>query len=365
MCPRAYTTKARAIVQNDPDRSGSQKAAEAEVEDVKQELGPFVVAAETTRMAMIFTDAKKDDEPIIFANDAFLSLTGFTRNNILGETFQSLLAPDCDGHALKLLKSAFEGGSDGDPELCLKRQDGSNIPASVFVSPVRDERGDINQNFVSFVDLTKHRQEQEHLRFLLDELNHRTQNALATVMAIIGQTLRGMADDKVITKLEKRVLALSKANSLLGAENWDRVGIRDVLDRILAPFGLKNGHDSRFALRGDNIRLRPKAALTFAMVFHELATNAMQHGALSGPEPGLVEIDWSVSTAREGEFSLCWRETGGPSVALSQHKGFGSRLIERGLAQELNGSVKLTFDPSGLVCEIKMPAPQDNVQAPS
>lgn len=140
------------------------------MEGFKQELGPFVVAAETTRMAMIFTDAKKDDEPIIFANDAFLSLTGFTRNKVLGETFQFLLAPNCDGGDLDLLKAAFEGGSDGDPELCLKRHDGSIIPTTVFVSPVRDERGDINQNFVSFVDLTKHRQEQQHLRFLLDEL---------------------------------------------------------------------------------------------------------------------------------------------------------------------------------------------------
>lgn len=313
---------------------------------------------------MIFTDAKKDDEPLIFANEAFLSLTGFNRTDILGQSFQSLLS-NCDARGLELLKAAFEGGSDGDPELCLKRHDGSIIPTSVFVSPVRDEHGDINQNFISFVDLTKYRQEQEHLRFLLDELNHRTQNSLATVMAIIGQTLRGVADDGVITKLEKRVLALSKANSLLGAENWDQVGIRDVLDRILAPFDLKNGHGSRFSLKGDNIRLKPKAALTFAMVFHELATNAVQHGALSKPDSGLVEIDWSVAKAGKGEFFLRWRETGGPLVVQSQHKGFGSRLIERGLAHELNGNVKLDFDPSGLVCEIKMPTSQDNAQAPS
>jgi len=352
-------------VQNDPDKSGSQKAAEDEVEGFKQELGPFVVAAETTRMAMVFTDAKKADEPIIFANDSFLSLTGFTRNNVLGETFKSFLAPNCDARALEQLEAAFKDASDGDPELCLKRQDGSIIPTSVFVSPVRDERGDLVQNFVSFVDLTKHRQEQAHLRFLLDELNHRTQNTLATVMAIIGQTLRGMADDDLIAKLEKRVLALSKANSLLGAENWDRVGVRDVLDRILAPFGLNNGQDSKFAIRGENVRLQPKVALTFAMVFHELATNAVQYGALSEPDAGLIEIEWSVEPAQGRELRLRWREVGGPSVGPPQHKGFGSRLIERGLAQELNGSVQLTYDPSGFVCEIKMPAPQESVQAPS
>lgn len=335
------------------------------MEGFKQELGPFVVAAETTRMAMLFTDAKKDNEPIIFANDSFLSLTGFTRNNVLGENFKSFLAPNCDARALEQLEAAFEGTSDGDPELGLKRHDGSIIPASVFVSPVRDERGDINQNFVSFVDLTKHRQEREHLRFLLDELNHRTQNTLATVLAIIGQTLRGMADDDVIAKLEKRVLALSKVNSLLGDENWDRVGLRDVLDRILELFGFNMGHTSRFALRGENVRLRPKAALTFAMVFHELATNAVQHGALSGPDAGLVEVEWHVEPSQGGQLLLRWRELGGPSVAAPRHKGFGSRLIERGLAQELNGSVQLSFDHSGLICEIKMPAPQGDAGMPS
>ncbi|MEX2696938.1 HWE histidine kinase domain-containing protein [Rhizobium mongolense] len=346
-------------MQNEPDRSGSQKAAEAEVEGFKQELGPFVVAAETTRMAMVFTDAKKDDQPIIFANDSFLSLTGFTRNNVLGETIRSFLAPNSDTHALEQLGSSFEGASDGDAELGLKRHDGSIIPTSVFVSPVRDERGEINQNFVSFVDLTKHRQEQEHLRFLLDELNHRTQNTLATVLAIIGQTLRGMADDDVIAKLEKRVLALSEVNSLLGDENWDRVGLRDVLDRILEPFRFNKGHNSRFALRGENVRLRPKAALTFAMVFHELATNAVQYGALSERDAGLVEVEWSVEPLQGGQLRLCWRESGGPPVAAPQYKGFGSRLIERGLAQELNGSVHLSFDHSGLICEIKMPAQGD------
>lgn len=364
-CPVPQKVKAQDTLPNDPDKSGSQKAAEAEVDDFKQELGPFVVAAETTRMAMVFTDAKKDDEPIIFANESFLSLTGYTRDAVLGKNFKSLLAPNCDAHALAQLEAAFEGASDSDPELCLKRNDGSIFPASIFISPVRDESGNIIQNFVSFVDQTKHRQDQEHLRFLLDELNHRTQNTLATVLAIIGQTLQGMADDDVIAKLEKRVVALSKANSLLGAENWDRVGLRDVLERILRPFGLNDGRTSRFAFRGDNIRLLPKAALTFAMVFHELATNAVQHGALSGADAGLVEIDWSVQPTQQGrQLHLRWREVGGALVTAPQHKGFGSRLIERGLAQDLNGSVQLSFEPAGLACDITMPLRQDSDQVP-
>lgn len=350
-------------MQDDPTISESQKAAVAEINNFKHELGPFVVAAETTRMAMIFTDAKKDDEPVIFANDSFLSMTGFTRDAVMGETFASLIAPNGDVSTIKQLEASFESSPDSDPELCLKRHDGTMIPASVFICPVRDHQGDILQNFISFVDLTKHRAEREHLNFLLDELNHRTQNTLATVMAIIGQTLRDMANDDVIEKLEKRVLALANANSLLGAENWDQVGLRDVLDRILEPFGLTKDHTSRFKLTGENVRLKPKTALTFAMVFHELASNAVQYGALLNADNGFVEVEWSIETAKVRELHLRWQEIGGPVVSEPQYKGFGSRLIERGLAQELNGSVQVTYESSGLICEIKMPASQENLRA--
>ena len=134
------------------------------------------------------------------------------------------MARGADAEAVAQIEAAFEGSSDGDPEIRYRRNDGSVFWASVFISPVRDESGDVVQHFASFVDLTKHRQEQERLRFLLDELNHRTQNTLATVLAIAGQTLRGMADEEVINVFEGRILALSKAHSLLGARELGRGG---------------------------------------------------------------------------------------------------------------------------------------------
>ena len=88
--------------------------------------------------------------------------------------------------------------------------------ATVFVSPVRDEDGDVVQHFASFMDITKHKKEEDRLRFLLDELNHRTQNTLATVLGIATQTLHGVADEEVVESFEARILALSKAHSLLG-----------------------------------------------------------------------------------------------------------------------------------------------------
>jgi PAS domain S-box-containing protein len=163
-----------AIMPNEEHKSGAQKAAEAEVESFRKDLGPFVVAAETTRMAMVFTDAKESGNPIIFANDSFLSLTGHDREGVLGRSFNFLMAPCADPEALAEIEAAFEGSSDSDPEIRYRRKDGSVFWASIYISPVRDEGGDVVQHFASFVDLTKHKQEKDRLRFLLDELNHRT-----------------------------------------------------------------------------------------------------------------------------------------------------------------------------------------------
>src|SRR5512141_3142393 len=228
--------------------------------------------------------------------------------------------------------------------------------AAVFISPIRNKSGDIVQYFASFVDVTKHMKEEEHLRYLLDELNHRTQNTLATVQAIAVQTLRGAADKEVVDAFEGRILALSKAHSLLGRKLWQSAGLRDVIDQILQPFGLNDRRVTRFSVKGNDVLLPPKAALTLAMVFHELATNAAKYGALSNAAAGKVDIAWHVEPTPQGDrMRLRWQESGGPPVKPPGHKGFGSRLIERGLAQDLDGEVHLDYAPAGLVCQITMP----------
>ena len=108
------------------------------------------------------------------------------------------------------VETAFEGTTDHGSEIRYRRKDGSVFWVSIYISPVRDEGGDVVQHFASFVDLTKHKQEKDRLRFLLDELNHRTQNTLATVQAIAVQTLRGVADTEVVDAFEGRNLALAE-----------------------------------------------------------------------------------------------------------------------------------------------------------
>ena len=341
---------------NQVNKSREQKVAEAEIAGFQHALGPFVVAAETTRMPMVFTDAKASDHPAIFVNDSFLSLSGYDREELIGRNFNFLMAQPGDPEALKKVEAAFKASSDTDPEIRFRRKDSSLFWATIFISPVRDESGDVVQHFISFVDTSKQKQEEDRLRDLLDELNHRTQNTLATVQAIAVQTLTGAVDKALVDVFEGRILALSKAHTLLGRENWHAVNLRDLIERILQPFGLNDLRVTRFSVDGDNVRLRPKPALTLAMVFHELATNAAKYGALSNDAVGHIDIAWKVEPTPKGKrMRLRWQESGGPPVALPNRKGFGSRLIKGGLAQDLDGEVRLDYDPTGVVCEIVMP----------
>ena len=343
---------------SEQNKSREQEDAESEVESFRKELGPFVVAAETTRMAMVFTDAKEANHPLIFANDSFLSLAGYDRDEVLGQSFDFLMERPADPEARLKVEAAFAGGSENEFEICFRRKDGGMFWTAVFISPILDKTGDLVQHFVSFVDLSRHKEEEDRLRFLLGELNHRTQNTLATVQAIAVQTLRRAANKEVVDAFEGRILALSKAHSLLGRKHWETVSLRDIIDQILQPFGLDDRRVIRFSVKGDDVRLQPKAALTLAMVFHELATNAAKHGALSNEAAGKIDIAWQAEpTAQSDRIRLRWQESGGPTVKPSGRRGFGSRLIERGLAQDLGGEVHLDYEPLGVVCQIIIPVP--------
>jgi PAS domain S-box-containing protein len=254
------------------NKSEEQKVAEAEVESFRQDLGPFVVAAETTRMPMVFTDAKEPGHPIIFANDAFLSLTGYERKEVLGHSFNFLMARGADPKALAQVEAAFEGSTDHGSEIRYRRKDGSTFWAAIFISPVRDESGEVVQHFASFVDLTRQKQEQAQSTMMIDELNHRVKNTLATVQSIVWEALRRGSDPKVIREsIESRLFALSRSHDLLSRENWEGAGLLDLVNETMEPFGVANGRTERFVITGKNIRLPPNVTLALGIAFHELA----------------------------------------------------------------------------------------------
>ncbi|MCA1660884.1 MAG: PAS domain-containing protein [Novosphingobium sp.] len=334
-----------------------QKAAEAEVEEFKEELGPFVVAADTTRMPMVFTDARPDN-PIIYANESFLKLTGYDRDEVLAQRFNFLLAEETDRNDLAEIAAAFAGKSD-DPEIRYRHKDGSEFCATIFVNPVKDADGKVVQHFVSLVDTTRHQRARENAALLIDELNHRVKNTLATVQSIVTQAVRSASDpESVRESIETRIVALSRSHDLLGREKWDGAGLHDLVREAMAPFRVTEGRAERFTIEGENIRLSPRATLALGIAFNELATNAVKYGAFSN-EAGTVSIKWTLEANSDGRWLyLHWREKGGPRVKPPMRKGFGSRVIEQGLPHELGGTVDLDYRPEGIVCTIEVPAPQ-------
>jgi two-component sensor histidine kinase len=148
--------------------------------------------------------------------------------------------------------------------------------------------------------------------------------------------------------------ALAATHNLLTRQNWGAVSIREVIDDTLRPF---RAGDHRFTIHGPPLPINAKLAVTLALALNELATNAAKYGALS-QAGGRVEIGWCVEAGEHGgRFRLVWRERGGPDVVPPLRRGFGTRMIERGLASELGGQVRIDFQPAGVVCTVDAPLP--------
>lgn len=201
--------------------------------------------------------------------------------------------------------------------------------------------------------LARNEEAQRHQRLLIDELNHRVKNTLAIIQSIATQTLRSSdIPPKAREAFMARLMALASAHDILTSEKWDGAELRDLLVEVLR---IHSGAQGRITLEGPAIRLRPQSAVAVAMATHELATNALKYGALSNDE-GFVEIHWVVEGQPGSEaLRLNWSERGGPLVAPPSEKGFGSRLLEQGIARELKGDAHLEFGPTGVVCTITAP----------
>ncbi len=193
-----------------------------------------------------------------------------------------------------------------------------------------------------------------HQQQLINELNHRVKNSLAIVQSMATQTLR--RDDIPLAAREAftaRLVAFAQAHDLLTKESWDGAELTSVLGEVSEVFA--NDQMARIVLNGPPTRLNPGQALALSMAVHELGTNAVKYGALSN-DTGHVEVEWAVAREPHGaRLKLRWKEVGGPAVEPPAKKGFGTRLIERGLAGDLNGEVTLAFERDGLLCLVDAP----------
>ncbi|WNH52781.1 HWE histidine kinase domain-containing protein [Stenotrophomonas oahuensis] len=221
-------------------------------------------------------------------------------------------------------------------------------------TPVIGPDGQVEAIAGSTRDVTERKRHEQHQQLLINELNHRVKNTLATVQSIARQTLRSAAGlEDANAKIEERLVALASAHDILTRENWHSADIRDLAQSTMDAYGTPG----QFQLAGDSCRLDPRRALALAMALHELGTNAAKYGALSSRE-GRVCLQWS-STDLDGDprIEVVWQEYGGPAVHEPAQRGFGSRLLERGLKHDLGGGVELAFAPDGVRCHLWMPQP--------
>jgi PAS domain S-box-containing protein len=222
----------------------------------------------------------------------------------------------------------------------------------------RDRNGEATEATAVYMDITERKWVEERQSLLLDELNHRVKNTLSTVQSIALQTRRGADSPEQFSQLfEGRIAALAGAHDLLTEASWEGASLADVIGRTLAPYALSaQDGAARIIFGGPLVRLSPNAAVTLNMAFHELATNAAKYGALSTAE-GRLEVCWTVDrTVDPPTVELFWSEHGGPPVEPPARRGFGTRLVEQGLARELDGEVELHYEPEGLQGKIRLPA---------
>ncbi|MBQ0820375.1 PAS domain S-box protein [Microvirga sp. HBU67558] len=315
------------------------------------------LAIDAGRMAVWEVETATDS---VTASPELKRLFGLPSDAVL--TTEELRAHYCPGERERLRAIAREAMARGDrhmeTELRITWPDGS-LHWLLLRAEMQDFKDGLPARTLGVaLDVTEMKRAEEHQQLLINELNHRVKNTLATVQSIASQSLRNAETaSEARDAVEGRLFALSRAHDVLTRENWDGAYLREVVQEAIAPFQA-DGH-GRFDLHGRDVRLPPRIALAVAMALQELGTNAVKYGALSD-STGSVAITWSLREQADGtRLELTWRETDGPRVVEPSRRGFGTRLIERSLAQELHGDVAITFAPTGVVCTIHAPLQED------
>jgi PAS domain S-box-containing protein len=333
------------------ERKHMVQALDRSQQDLSEQRERWNATYEHAAIGIVEVDA---EGRFLRINEAICSITGLSREELLGS---------------RLYARTYSGDRDVDEDLYRRqvagdigfyslekrfvRQDGRMIWISVRSSTVRDPGGHFLYGVRVVQDITDRKEAEERQKLLIDELNHRVKNTLATVQSLATQTARGTdSPEQFRDAFEGRLIALSQAHDQLTRRHWKSADLHDIIAGATTPY-LARSRD-QFLLEGEAITVTPRIALTLAMAMHELATNASKYGALSVPK-GRIDIRWHVQRSEPAILRIEWRERGGPPVAEPSRRGFGTRFIEGSVASELRGKAELAFDPEGLRCTMEIP----------
>jgi PAS domain S-box-containing protein len=322
-------------------------------EDLRESEGRFRTIFEQANDFLITTTL---DQRITQVNPAVLTALGYTEEEVVGRHVSDFMEPDQYEISRTAVEQKLAEGGTTRLTLNVRAKDGRELVWETNSRLTTDEQGNPTGLHAIGRDMTQAKRDEAHLRLLVDELNHRVKNTLAIVQGIVQQSFKSGVDTVTARRaFEGRLAALSETHNLLTREHWGPVSMAQIIGDAVTPHG---GDQGRFDLEGPDLPLAPKTAISLALAIHELSTNAVKYGALSQPE-GRVAISWSKGGTREApRLALTWTESGGPPVSVPAKRGFGTRMVERGLAAELGGTVTIEFAPAGLICRVDAPLPE-------
>ena len=306
------------------------------------------IAVERTRMPMVVSDPQLPDNPIVFANQAFLDQTGYTADEVIGRNCRFLQGPATDPAAIDAIRTAIATVQDLTIELLNYRQDGSTFWNRLLLSPITDDDGQLLYFFASQLDVTAERRARDlaaHEHILLREIDHRAKNALALVQGIVRLT---RPDDPrgYSRTVQGRVDALAQAHIMLSDAQWRAVPLDRLVTVAAAPFGA-----ARTSHAGPPVAIPAAHVQPLLLAFHELLANAAQHGALSTSE-GEAALKWHTE---DGSVVIELREHGGPPPGAPGKSGYGLTMVDAVVRRQLQGSVERRWTPRGLNTRVAFP----------
>ncbi|MEP0324780.1 sensor histidine kinase [Bauldia litoralis] len=289
----------------------------------------------------------------ISGSEAFWEMWGLSpREKAPLAMFEAMVVPE-DQHLRSNARNRADGTASPSAEYRIRRGDTGEIRwLARHIDFTRSITGTPTRMFGVIQDITERKQAEARQEMLTHELEHRIKNILATVSAIASKTLRNTDLDSAREALAERLRALANAHDILTFRKWTEASVAEVVESTLSVFAKQT------TVTGPSVSLDPKKALSLALAVNELATNAQKYGALS-VEDGRVEVLWRIDDEAAGgpQFTWSWREIGGPEVSPPTRQGFGTFLIERVLAADFGGSVRIEYAPDGVECVLTAPPP--------
>jgi PAS domain S-box-containing protein len=329
----------------------------AEAEELRQRLAAIVESSEDAIIS-------KDLSGIITSwNRGAERLYGYAADEVIGQPITIVIPPERGDEEPAILSRIRNGERIDHYETVRRHKDGSFIDISLCVSPIRAPNGQIVGASKIARSIAERKRAEEQQKLLLREMNHRIKNLFAVSNGLVSLSARSATSvDEFASTIRNRLAALSRAHALTLSSMDDpqqrsHTTVSALVGTILLPFDGEADSACRVVFRGEDVELAGDVVTSFALLLHELATNAAKHGALSVPS-GTVEIECSSD---KGHFFLVWTERGGPEIPQGAHEeGFGTRLAHATIDRQLGGKIAREWNRDGLVLRLSIPSDRLN-----